>query len=149
MLATPLGYVQGGNWDPSVGSDAWARFCDVLGSGKAVHSGSEIVRKRAVVLNYAKWVRKVRALCLVHLVVSDRPCDLATDFSFLLRIFRKLSRTAQATSKTASALTTTPSSKILIYTSPGAYGSGRSVTSGATSRAHLQIQNGPHSSRDA
>ncbi|KAF8316052.1 hypothetical protein DL93DRAFT_2193817 [Clavulina sp. PMI_390] len=57
VLAEPLGYVQQGNWDAEVGSDRWERFCATLGSGKKVRSGSALMRRRAVVLNFAKWIR--------------------------------------------------------------------------------------------
>jgi hypothetical protein len=60
VIQEPLGYVQAGNWDPSVGSDYWKRFCDRLGSGKA-NSPLAIIKKRAVVLNYAKWIKEVRS----------------------------------------------------------------------------------------
>ena len=58
VLSEPLGSVQGGNWDPEVGSDYWGRFCDALGAGKA-NSKFPIIRSRAVVLNYAKWIKEV------------------------------------------------------------------------------------------
>ncbi|CAE6425463.1 unnamed protein product [Rhizoctonia solani] len=35
VLMTPVGYVQGQNWDSAVGSDEWSRFCAVLGGGGA------------------------------------------------------------------------------------------------------------------
>jgi hypothetical protein len=59
VIQEPLGAVQAQNWDQRVGSNVWTNFCAALGSGKAAKSRSEIVRKRAVVLNYAKWIRKV------------------------------------------------------------------------------------------
>ncbi|QRW17932.1 Serine carboxypeptidase S28 [Rhizoctonia solani] len=35
VLMSPIGYVQGQNWDSAVGSDEWSRFCAALGSGGA------------------------------------------------------------------------------------------------------------------
>ncbi|CCO28924.1 putative MFS-type transporter C1683,03c [Rhizoctonia solani AG-1 IB] len=35
VLMSPVGYVQGQNWDSAVGSDEWSRFCAALGSGGA------------------------------------------------------------------------------------------------------------------
>lgn len=57
VLMTPVGYVQGRNWDSAVGSDEWSRFCAVLGSGGA-DSMLGWVRVPAVVSNFAKWVRE-------------------------------------------------------------------------------------------
>lgn len=57
LLMTPIGYVQGQNWDPKEGSDDWRRFCAVLGSGGA-ESMLGVVRVPAVVSNLARWVRE-------------------------------------------------------------------------------------------
>ena len=86
VIQDPLGAVQVQNWDENVGSGIWADFCAVLGSGKAIKSRSEIIRKRAAVLNYAKWIRRVR-LCarggfshvesLEHLVQQEVVKDCA------------------------------------------------------------------------
>lgn len=57
LLMTPIGYVQGQNWDPEVSSDDWRRFCAVLGSGGAERTIG-VVRVPAVVSNLARWVRE-------------------------------------------------------------------------------------------
>ncbi|KAF8754379.1 Peptidase S28 [Rhizoctonia solani] len=57
VLMSPIGYVQGQNWDSAVGSDEWSRFCAALGSGGA-DSTLGWVRVPAVVSNFAKWVRE-------------------------------------------------------------------------------------------
>ncbi|QRV75051.1 Serine carboxypeptidase S28 [Ceratobasidium sp. AG-Ba] len=57
LLMTPVGYVQGQNWDSAVGSTEWSRFCAVLGSGGA-DSTLGVVRVPAVVSNLARWVRE-------------------------------------------------------------------------------------------
>ncbi|KAL5634935.1 hypothetical protein ACGC1H_002833 [Rhizoctonia solani] len=57
VLMTPIGYVQGQNWDSAVGSDEWSRFCAVLGAGGA-DSTLGWVRVPAVVAHFAKWVRE-------------------------------------------------------------------------------------------
>jgi hypothetical protein len=59
VIQQPIGAVQERNWDDHVGSNVWADFCTALGSGKAAKSRSEIISKRAAVLNYANWIRKV------------------------------------------------------------------------------------------
>ncbi|CAE6410327.1 unnamed protein product [Rhizoctonia solani] len=57
VLLSPIGYVQGQNWDSAVGSDEWSRFCAVLGGGGA-DSTLGWVRVPAVVSHFAKWVRE-------------------------------------------------------------------------------------------
>ncbi|KAH7341771.1 serine carboxypeptidase S28-domain-containing protein [Rhizoctonia solani] len=60
VLMTPVGYVQGQNWDSAVGSDEWSRFCAVLGGGGA-DSTLGWVRVPAVVAHFAKWIREASA----------------------------------------------------------------------------------------
>lgn len=57
LLMTPIGYVQGQNWDAEVSSDNWGRFCAVLGSGGAERTLG-LVRVPAVVSNLARWIRE-------------------------------------------------------------------------------------------
>ncbi|KAG8748275.1 hypothetical protein FRC10_007665 [Ceratobasidium sp. 414] len=59
VLMTPVGYVQGQNWDSAVGSDEWSRFCVALGRGGADRILGA-VRVPAVVSNLARWIREAR-----------------------------------------------------------------------------------------
>jgi hypothetical protein len=75
VLMTPIGYVQGQNWDRAVGSDEWSRFCGVLGSGGA-DSMLGVVRVPAVVSNLAKWIREASEAYVIgaRLTLSRRSC---------------------------------------------------------------------------
>ncbi|KAG9098271.1 hypothetical protein FS749_004258 [Ceratobasidium sp. UAMH 11750] len=57
LLMTPVGYVQGQNWDSAVGSDEWSRFCASLGRGGA-DGMLGVIRVPAVVSNLAHWIRE-------------------------------------------------------------------------------------------
>jgi hypothetical protein len=117
VIQDPLGTVQAQNWDERVGSPAWANFCKALGAGKAAKSRSEIVRKRAAVLNYARWIRKV------HFCANATLTLLAE--AQRTRYNRKSSKTAPVKLKNASAPRTTPSFRILVCTRRGVRGPGR------------------------
>lgn len=58
VLAFPLSDLQGSNWDPTVSDDTFAGFCEYLGTGEA-SSHQKNVRVRAVVQNYASWLKDV------------------------------------------------------------------------------------------
>lgn len=87
----PLGAWQSKNWDPAVGSTGFDEFCEALSKpiGGAMHIAALPIghedRLLSVwddhkidfsVLNYAKWIREVRAVSIRLFLEMERTSDL-------------------------------------------------------------------------